>query len=136
MGYLRLMIKHWKTTINLMLHRSVDWSEITVEDLLERINSNEPPLILDIRSTEDYNGADGHIPNSKSIPILELSSNLKDLQSYIYDYKENEIVTICPGGGLSLVAVDILVDAEFKDVKSLKGGLDLWCQKGYPITTS
>ncbi|MHA1967015.1 MAG: hypothetical protein ACW964_04350 [Candidatus Hodarchaeales archaeon] len=58
MGYLRLMIKHWKTTINLMLHRSVDWSEITVEDLLERINSNEPPLILDIRSTEDYNGAD------------------------------------------------------------------------------
>jgi rhodanese-related sulfurtransferase len=67
---------------------------------------------------------------------LELSSNLKDLQSYIYDYKENEIVAICPGGGLSLVAVDILVDAEFKDVKSLKGGLDLWCQKGYPITTS
>jgi len=66
------------------------------------------------------------------IPIMELKSNLEDLDSF----KEKEIVTICPGGGLSLVAVEILTEAGFKDVKSLKGGLDLWREKGYPTTTA
>jgi rhodanese-related sulfurtransferase len=126
------MIKYWRTTINLLLHRSVDWSEITVDDLFKRFNSNKPPLILDIRSTEEFNGATGHIPNSKSIPILELSSNFEDLQSF----KDKEIITICPGGGLFLVAVDILEEVGFTDAKSLQGGLDLWIEKGYPITTT
>jgi rhodanese-related sulfurtransferase len=63
---------------------------------------------------------------------LELESNLEDLDSF----KEKEIVTICPGGGMSLAAVDILTKAGFTDVKSLKGGLDLWRRKGYPTTTA
>jgi len=63
---------------------------------------------------------------------LELESSLEDLDSF----KEKEIVTMCPGGGLSLAAVDILTEAGFKDAKSLKGGTDAWNRKGYPTTTS
>ena len=105
---------------------------ITTKDLFERFNSNNPPLILDIRSTKEFNAAVGHIPNSKSIPIMELKSNFEDLQSS----KDKEIITICPGGGMSLIAVDLLEEAGFTDVKSLHGGLDLWIEKGYPTTTS
>jgi rhodanese-related sulfurtransferase/TusA-related sulfurtransferase len=121
-----------------MIRHSSEWhlSEITVDELLDRINSNQPPVIFDVRSAKEFNGADGHIPNSMSIPIRKLSSELKDLQSYVYNYKEKEIVTLCPGGGLSLIAVDILVEAGFKNVKSLHGGLDLWRQKGYPTTST
>ena len=64
------------------------------------------------------------------IPILELKANLEDLQPYL----EEEIVTICPGGGMSLIAVDIMVEEGFKNVKSLTGGMELWIEKGYPIT--
>ena len=85
-----------------------------------------------IRSVQEFKGGHGHIPNAKSIPIMELKSNLEDLQSF----KEKEIVTICPGGGMSLVAVEILTDAGFTDVKSLKGGQDLWREKGYPTSTA
>lgn len=120
-----------KMLVRLLLHRS-ESSEITVDHLLERMNSNLPPLIIDIRSAPEFNGADGHIPNAKSIPIGELASNLEDLHSS----KEKEIVTICPGGGMSLVAVDILAEASFKDVKSLHVGFDLWVKNGYPTTTS
>lgn len=79
------------------------------------------------RSPAEYDGTDeatsyGHIPNALSISILELESKLEDLKSY----KEKEIETMCPGGGLSLVAVDILTKAGFKDAKSLKEGTDLW----------
>ncbi|MFW9996823.1 MAG: rhodanese-like domain-containing protein [Candidatus Odinarchaeota archaeon] len=136
--YLKAMFKYWKKTlrlfVNLTLH-GMEWSgwpEITVDELLERINSNKPPLIIDIRSTREFSRDHGHIPNARSIPIFELKATLEDLQSF----KEKEIVTICPGGGLSVVAVDILVEAGFKKVKSLKGGLNLWCQRGYPTTTS
>ncbi|MHA2224841.1 MAG: rhodanese-like domain-containing protein [Candidatus Hodarchaeales archaeon] len=109
--------------------KKYEFSEITVDQLFERVNSNEPPLIIDTRSAKEFNGAEGHIPNAKHIPIRELKSNFEDLQSY----REKEIVTICPGGGLSLIAVDLLVEADFKDVKSLHGGFDMWIEKGYPI---
>jgi rhodanese-related sulfurtransferase len=133
--YLRNMLKYWRYTVRmfvkLLLHRS-ESSEISVDHLLERMNSNLPPLIIDIRSAPEFNGAEGHIPNAKSIPIGELTSNLENLHSS----KEKEIVTICPGGGMSLVAVDLLTEAGFKDVKSLHGGFDLWVKNRYPTTTS
>jgi len=62
--------------------------------------------------------------------MLELESHIEELE----EYRDREIVTMCPGGGLSLVAVDILQEAAgFSDVKSLKGGTDDWHQKGYPL---
>ncbi len=129
--YLKNTIRYWKTTINIILHLS-KWSEfeITVDDLLDCINSNWSPLIIDIRTVQEF--ADGHIPSARSISLTELASNLENLQSF----KEKEIVTICPGGGLSLVAFDILVKAGFKDVKSLRGDMNLWRKKGYPTTTA
>ena len=92
-------------------------------------------ITIEERAAEDFNGVRdseyGHIPNARSIDILELESNLKGLESY----KDKEIVTMCAGGGLSLAAVEILSNAGFKDVKSLNGGTDLWHKKGYPTTS-
>ena len=134
--YLKNIIRYGKTFAKLIFRKcwvfNKCWAEITVSDLNYRINSNEPPLIFDIRSEPEFNGAGGHIPKAKSIPINELKSKLEEFQSF----KEKEIVTICPGGGLSLIAVDILNKAGFTDSKSLHGGLDLWIKNGYPITTS
>lgn len=113
-------------------------SEITVDQLNNRINSNLSPIIVDVRDRREFYGAEGspsnygHILNAKSIPILDLSVNLKSLSSF----KEKEIVTICPGGGMSLIAAEIMVKAGFDDVKSLKGGMDLWVKKGYTTTTA
>ena len=127
--------RYWKTLLKWLLHIS-GLPEITVDDLFDRVNSNRPPLLIDIRSAEDFNGTGyskyGHIPNARSIDILELDSKLVDLQSF----KNKEIVTMCPGGGLSLAAVEMLNEAGFTDVKSLKGGIGLWHKKGYPTTTS
>jgi len=112
-------------------------SEITVDELNDRINSNQSPIIIDVRDRIDFYAAEGsyrkygHIPNAKSIPIMHLSANLKELSSF----KEREIVKICPGGGMSLISAEIMVKAGFTDVKSLKGGMDQWDRKGYPTTT-
>jgi len=134
--FLEVIKRYWKTLLKWVL-RIHGLPEITVDRLYERLNSSEPPLMIDIRMPSEYDGTDenseyGHIPDSLSIPILELEDKIEELQPY----KDKEIVTMCPGGGMSLAAVEILNDAGFKDVKSLKGGTDLWHKKGYPTTTS
>ena len=128
------MLKYWTKLLQVFNHafgrENPEWTEITIDELFDRLDSDPPALLIDVRSEKDYTGGYGHIPNAVSIPMLELESNIEGLSLY----KEKEIVTMCPGGGLSLVAIDILTEAGFKDVKSLKGGTDTWHQKGYPTS--
>jgi len=77
-------------------------------------------------------GEEGLIPNTNYLPTMKLISSLDNLQSIT----DKKIVTVCGGGGMSLVAADILIQAGFKDVKSLKGGMELWYKRGYPTTKS
>ena len=111
--------------------------EITTDQLYELFNSENPPILIDVRSRKEFYAAKGsykeygHIPESKSVPIMQLTDNLEILAPL----KGREIVTMCPGGGMSLVAAEIMNKAGFEDVKSLRGGLDWWDKKGYPMTT-
>jgi rhodanese-related sulfurtransferase len=120
-------------------------SEISVDELFDRINSDQSPLLIDVTEPRFYRAeldkpdneqnelvklSAKKIPNAKMIPILELAANLEDFHPYL----EKDIVMICPGGGMSLIAVDIMVEAGFKSVKSLTGGMELWVEKAYPTT--
>ncbi len=129
---IKSMLKYWRQTLQIFKHVSgneiPEWTEITVDDLFQRFDSDPPALLIDVRSEEEYTAKYGHLPDAKWIPMLQLESRIHEIESY----KEKEVVTMCPGGGLSLVAVDILKEAGFTDVKSLKGGTDEWHQKGYP----
>lgn len=124
-------------------------SEITAEDLYHRIKSDLPPIVIDTRSAHEFNAGFGHIPDSRLIPIMQIASSfpdsdefkkkIKELESQfdeILPFNDKEIITICPGGGFSLVAAEIMVEAGFKDVKSLSGGIDGWFKQGYPTTLS
>ena len=84
-----LSSRSWITTLKMLSHFFVpfyksEWPEITVDKLYDCVNSNQPPLLIDIRSPAEYDGTDeatsyGHIPNALSISILELESKLEDL---------------------------------------------------------
>ena len=135
MGWVvRSMFKYWRQTIQVFKHafgeENPDWAEISADELYNRFESDPPGLLIDVRSVEEYTGGYGHIPGAQWIPMLELESKLDNLE----EFRDKEIVTMCPGGGMSLVAVDILNEAGFKDAKSLKGGTDTWKEKGYPLT--
>ena len=142
--YQKAVLRYWRSSIKMILHffwpnrfdADPDWSEITVEELHIQLGSDDPPLLLDVRTAPEFDGTYenskyGHLPDAVSIPMLELESRLDELEPY----REREIVTMCPGGGLSLVAVEVLKDAGFTKVKSLKGGTDEWHKKGYSTTT-
>ena len=94
--YIRPIIKHWRTTLKLLssLTKSeeFEWAEITVDELYERLDSDQPPLLIDVRSPTEFDGGYGHIPDARLIPVLELESNFESLEPF----KEKEIVTMCP----------------------------------------
>jgi TusA-related sulfurtransferase/rhodanese-related sulfurtransferase len=112
--------------------------EIKINELHELIESNHAPLLLDCRDEIEFYAREGtikkygHIPNSKLIPAMQFPANMKHLSSF----KDEAIVIICQGGGMSLVIAEIMLKAGFTDVKSLRGGTSKWSKKGYPMTTS
>lgn len=126
-------------------YRFPNVSEISAEELSERMGSGHAPLILDTRSRQEFDSGFGHIPDSVHLPLMEIVGNFRSTEKFraalkgiegqleaIQPSMDREVVTVCPGGGFSLVAAEIMAEAGFRDVKSLAGGADGWFKKGYP----
>jgi len=104
-------------------------SEISVGELYDRFDMDElPPLLLDVRTPQEYQG--GHIINARSLPLGDLMQNIEELE----DYKDEEIVSICHSGARSMLASRLLAQAGFKDIRNLTGGMMMWRRKDYPIS--
>ncbi len=105
-------------------------SDISADELFKRISTEEePPLMIDVRTPQEYLGPHGHLKNTKSIPLGELLNN----PDIIKDYKDEEIIAICHSGSRSMMAAQILAQAGFKDIRNLTGGMIIWHRKGYPV---
>lgn len=103
-------------------------SEMSVEELYNRLGSEDPPaLLVDVRTPQEYTGVGGHIKEAKSIPLGELMDNLNMLDKH----QDEEIVLICHSGARSRMAARLLAQAGFKDLRNLTGGMMMWHRKGY-----
>jgi rhodanese-related sulfurtransferase/TusA-related sulfurtransferase len=103
-------------------------SEISIEELYERLDTeDEPPLLVDVRTPQEYYG--GHIKNTRLLPLGELLNNTE----MISEFKDKEIVAICHSGSRSMMAAQILARVGFKDIRNLNGGMMFWHRKGLPV---
>ena len=100
---------------------------ITAEELAEKIQFSQAPLILDVRSKEEYAG--GHIPGAINIPHAELPDRLSEIDAA----KTDEIVVYCRSGYRARIAEKILIEAGYSDVRDLAGHMNAWKSGGYPI---
>lgn len=82
-------------------------------------------FFLDVRTPEEWN--EFHAPNSILIPLDQLPDRLSELPD------DQPIVVVCRSGNRSATGRDILLDAGFLQVTSMKGGLKEWLASGYPI---
>ena len=104
-------------------------SEINIDELYERLGTDDcPAIIVDVREPQEYQHV-GHIKDVKLIPLGKLVRNVDLLN----EYKDKEIVVLCAVGGRSMMAAQLLVREGFKDVRNLSGGIRVWQRKGYPL---
>jgi rhodanese-related sulfurtransferase len=94
--------------------------------LAAQLSANNPPVLLEVRETDELAGPLGHIEGVVHIPIGELSRRLAELEKY----RGKAIVTVCRSGGRARSAAQILTVAGFGDVAVLAGGMTAWRAAG------
>ena len=107
-------------------------STMDVNTLKQRMDASEDVLLLDVRTSEDYIGEQGHIKNSVLIPVEEMEKRLTEID----DFQKKTVMTICRADRRSTKAAQILTKYNFVDVHIIRGGMTAWHDREYPIETN
>jgi rhodanese-related sulfurtransferase len=98
-----------------------------VDDLRVALESDEPPLLLDVRAPEVH--AKRHVTGARNIPLAELGTRLAELPEQL----DHPIVTVCNMGNLSISGMLVLQSLGYRNVRSLNGGTVAWSEQGLPV---
>lgn len=94
--------------------------QITPVELAERLRSDTPPLLLDVREHGEHETA--ALPGSKLIPLAQIPLRTSE----IADWKDKDVVVYCHHGVRSLMAIGWLKLRGFEKLHNLTGGIDRW----------
>lgn len=104
-----------------------DKSQLSPVDATLLIN-REDALVLDIRNQGEY--AQGHIPNSRHIPVGDLERRLGELDKL----KSRPVIVCCASGVRAKPAIETLRKGGFDKVYNIRGGVFEWEKAGYPLS--
>src|SRR5262252_2987116 len=93
---------------------------ITVEELKQKQDQNEPLTLLDVREPHEW--AISELPGSVRIPLATLPQRFSELP------REGEVVVYCRSGSRSAQAVQFLRQMGYMGAKNLIGGINLWAE--------
>ncbi|MEM6448890.1 MAG: rhodanese-like domain-containing protein [Cyanobacteria bacterium P01_D01_bin.105] len=105
-------------------------NQISVDALAVQIDQGTAPLILDVRSPEEY--ARGHIPSAINIDYRDIPNQLDAIRSF----NSNTIIVYCERGIRAGRADHILSNAGFESVVQLTGDMVAWRKADLPMSTS
>lgn len=97
---------------------------ITAEELRNRLQSDSPPIIVDVREPDEYET--GHIEGALLQP-------LGTVERLDFDHG-TEIVLVCRSGKRSGSAYEKLSRLGFTQLWNLEGGMLAWERLDYPVT--
>jgi adenylyltransferase/sulfurtransferase len=99
-------------------HFEPEKHEISVHELKQKRDRNDPIILLDVRETDEYEIV--RFEDALLIPVNELPQQVHRLDM------DSEIVIHCHKGMRSMYAAAYLYQLGFRNVKSLAGGIDRW----------
>ncbi|MDD2833875.1 MAG: rhodanese-like domain-containing protein [Methylotenera sp.] len=100
-------------------------AQLSATEAVALIN-RQHALVIDVRDEAEF--ASGHIVDAKHIPLAELPKRLAEIKKY----QNKSLLLVCQTGARTAKARDILLKAEFKQVSSLRGGLNSWIEAKLP----
>ncbi len=105
-------------------HGPYRWTEIDATEVQRRLQSSNPPLMVDVR--ESYEHLSGVIPGAILLPLRQVPSRSGELD------KDREIIFVCAHGMRSAEAAIFLRNRGFANVKSMAGGMTEWSGRTVP----
>ena len=103
---------------------------VRAKDLDEELRAAEKPLVVDVRILSDY--SEMHVPGSVNIPQDDLAGRAGELPQD----RDAPIVMVCNIGRFSKHTVLHLKSMGYRNVRSMKGGLNEWVRKGLPTEST
>ena len=101
------------------------FKEISPQDAVFLINNDA--FILDIRESAELN--QGVIKNSEHISFTALKTSLDSIKKH----QGRPTIVYCKSGARSTSASNILIDNNYNEVYSMKGGYDAWVSENLPV---
>ena len=105
---------------------SKGFNEVGARDLKRWLLGSEPPFMLDVREPYEWDLVSLERDGAVLVPLGELTDRLAELP------KDRDIVVYCRSGIRSARAAGILVDAGFRRVSNLAGGILAWVNEVDP----
>ncbi len=96
-------------------------------DLVRRLKSPEPPVVIDVRDPDEYR--DGHIEAASNISRGFLEFRIPT----VAPDPTTPIVLYCQTGLRSVLAAKSLQELGYQNVINLGGGYQKWTQSGLPV---
>jgi glyoxylase-like metal-dependent hydrolase (beta-lactamase superfamily II) len=91
---------------------------VTAAFLAEQLSSPTPPLVIDVRTSREWE--EGHIDGAMSLPLSQLRDRIATLPN------DRALVVHCAGGYRSAIAASLLHREGLSRVADLVGGLGAW----------
>ncbi len=95
---------------------------MSVTEVQQALANTTAPVLLDVRHPEELLEELGQIPGAINIPVTQLASRLKELDTM----RDQSIITVCKSGGRAHTAAQILMQAGFTKVHVMIGGMLDW----------
>ena len=83
--------------------------------------------VIDVRETDEFSGAFGHILGAKLVPLGSLVTRLEELP------KDKPLVMVCRSGARSSQATVLLKNKGIAKVANLAGGMLRWRAQRFPV---
>jgi len=103
--------------------------ETTVLDVKSRLDKGENLLLIDVREESEF--ATDHIPGA-----IHLSKGVieRDIELAVPELT-TEIILYCGGGFRSALSAENLARMGYSNVISMDGGIRVWRENGFPLTS-
>ena len=102
------------------------FDERDVEEVLAMLDSDAPPVLLDVREPWEWAVSSLGERGARLVPLGELGERLGEVP------RDRHIVTYCRSGQRSRTAARRLTDAGYGRVTSMRGGMRAWAERIEP----
>jgi hydroxyacylglutathione hydrolase len=100
---------------------------VSPQMLAEELNSQNPPLVLDIRTPAEWSAQ--HLNHSLNLPLSRLSERIAEIPL------DRKIAVHCTGGYRSSIAASLLKKHSITNLIELAGGITAWEAANLPVVS-